>query len=209
MTSPTQRSGAPILWVPAALVLAALCLRVIKLTVAANWLPNFSPWMALAFTGTLLLTRRVGWWVLPLTLLMVDVVVQGSQAWTVLPQMWLVYACLGAAALFAGTLRGKAGILGSLLGVAGCSVAFYLITNTQAWLMDPGYARTLAGWIQAQTTGLPGVKPEAIYFLRNALISDLAFSAVLLLAYNGEASLRRLTQIPWLAGVGRTQPVAA
>lgn len=209
MTSPTRRSGAPILWVPAALLLAALCLRVIKLTVAPNWLPNFSPWMALAFTGTLLLNRRMGWWVLPLALLVVDMVVQGSQAWTVLPQMWLVYACLGAAALFAGMLRGKVGIFGSLLGVTGCAVAFYLITNTQAWLTDPGYARTLAGWIQAQTTGLPGVKPEAIYFLRNALISDLAFSAVLLLAYNGEASLRRLVQIPWFGITDRAQHVAA
>ena len=39
----------------------------------------------------------------------------------------------------------------SLLG----SIAFYVITNTGDWLLEPLYAKTFAGWVQALTTGLP------------------------------------------------------
>jgi hypothetical protein len=47
------------------------------------------------------------------------------------------------------------------------------------------------------TTGLPGL-PPTIWFLRNSLLSDLAFSCLLLAAYNTEASFRRQDTIPLL-----------
>jgi hypothetical protein len=51
--------------------------------------------------------------------------------------------------------------------------------------------------MQAMTTGLPGL-PPTIWFLRNSLLSDLAFSCLLLAAYNTEASIRRQHTIPLL-----------
>jgi hypothetical protein len=55
------------------------------------------------------------------------------------------------------------------------SVAFYLITNSAAWFVEPGYAKTAAGWWQALTTGLPGYPPTLVFF-RNSLLSDVLFT---------------------------------
>ena len=57
-------------------------------------------------------------------------------------------------------------LLGGILGAA----MFYLLTNTLSWLMDPHYAKTMAGWIQALFTGLPGYPPSWEFF-RNTLLS--------------------------------------
>ena len=94
------------------------------------------------------------------------------------------------------------GMVGTLLTVAGCSLAFYLLTNTVSWLSSPAYAKTLAGWVQALTTGEPGYLPTW-YFLRNSLVSDLGFSLLLLAAYNTEAAFRQQQRIPL------RQPLAA
>jgi hypothetical protein len=64
-------------------------------------------------------------------------------------------------------------ILGSLLGV----LLFYGVTNTLSWLRDPAYAKTLAGWWTALTTGSAGW-PETWTFLRNSLMSSALFSAL-------------------------------
>lgn len=57
------------------------------------------------------------------------------------------------------------------------SVLFYLITNTTAWISTAAYAKTLPGWWQALTTGLPGFPPTLLFF-RNTLLSDLFFTAL-------------------------------
>lgn len=62
---------------------------------------------------------------------------------------------------------------GGLLG----AILFYLITNTAAWLNDAGYAKTLAGWVQALTVGLPGYPPTWEFF-RNTLLSSGLFTAL-------------------------------
>jgi hypothetical protein len=60
-------------------------------------------------------------------------------------------------------------VLGALL--------FYLITNTVAWLQNPEYSKTLLGWIQALTTGLPGYPPTWTFF-RNTLLSGGLFTGL-------------------------------
>ena len=62
---------------------------------------------------------------------------------------------------------------GGLLG----AILFYLITNTASWLNDAGYAKTLAGWLQALTTGLPGY-PSTWEFFRNTLLSGGLFTGL-------------------------------
>jgi hypothetical protein len=57
------------------------------------------------------------------------------------------------------------------------SCLFYLITNTTTWISTPAYAKTLAGWCQALTTGLPGF-PPTLHFFRNTVLSDLFFTTL-------------------------------
>ncbi|MEZ5387221.1 MAG: DUF6580 family putative transport protein [Prosthecobacter sp.] len=198
MTSSDSSRTSRACLIPVALVLAAAAFRWAKLRglVTVDALENFAPWMALAFTGTLVFPQRMAWASIPLLLLGVDLAatgVSGVLHWEAL----FVYACFAAAALFAGRLRGRVGLLGAVAGVIGCGVGFYLITNTVSWFADPGYVKNLAGWVQAMTTGLPNFVPTYL-FLRNSLVSDLGFSLLLLAAYNTEASVRRQKSIPLL-----------
>ena len=59
----------------------------------------------------------------------------------------------------------------------GCSVLFYLVTNSVSWLGDAYYAKTLAGWWQAMTVGHPEY-PPTLWFFRNTLVGDLLFTGV-------------------------------
>lgn len=63
---------------------------------------------------------------------------------------------------------------GSLLG----AVLFYLITNTAAWLENPAYAKSLAEWFRALTTGTNGW-PETWTFFRNTLLSSGLFTGLI------------------------------
>ena len=57
------------------------------------------------------------------------------------------------------------------------AILFYFITNTASWLNNPDYAKTLAGWIQALTTGLPNF-PSTWEFFRNTLLSGGLFTGL-------------------------------
>ena len=84
----------------------------------------------------------------------------------------------------------------TLLGVtAADSGVCDLVTNTLAWLTLGGYARTFAGWAQALTVGLPGYLPSWIFF-RNALVSDLLYSTLLLVALRLSSSRARAAGSP-------------
>lgn len=184
------------IWLPVLLLAGGLALRAVKLRMgAADPLGNIAPWMALAFTGAIVFPRALQWWIWPASLLAVDVAVQGTTALANLQHIWLVYVCFAVAAIWGDSLRNRVGVVGTLARVVGCSVGFYLITNTQAWLVSAAYEKTLGGWIQALTTGVPGYPPTLV-FLRNSLLSDVGFSLVLLLAYNAEALMRRFEMIP-------------
>lgn len=62
---------------------------------------------------------------------------------------------------------------GGLLG----AILFYLITNTGAWLENPAYAKSLAEWFRALTTGTNGW-PETWTFFRNTLLSSGLFVGI-------------------------------
>lgn len=182
-----------------------LVLRAVKLRMGADDpLGNFAPWMALAFTGAIVFPRALPWWVWPVALVSVDLAVQGATAAAYLSQIWVVYVCFALAAVWGAALRKRTGVMGTIARVIGCSVVFYLVTNTQAWLVSAAYEKSVSGWLQALTTGVPGY-PPTLLFLRNSLVSDVAFSLVLLLAYNAEAIVRRFETIPFV----RRDPVAA
>ena len=64
---------------------------------------------------------------------------------------------------------------------AAAAVAFHVVANTASWMADPLYAKTMAGWVQANTTGVPGF-PPAWLFLVKSLAGNLAFAGLFLVA---------------------------
>ena len=163
----------------------------------AEAMPNISPLMALAYVGAMYFPRKWGWLVGPLALLLTELAFLGINKATdgtgQLFTEWTVISFLFAAALYAAAsafgiwiARGKS-LPKILTGSVICSVAFYVATNTYSWFFDSfivhlpgGYAPTLAGWWQSNTTGLPGYDPSWL-FLRNAAAGDLFFTLVMLL----------------------------
>ena len=83
---------------------------------------------------------------------------------------------------------------------------FYLVTNTPSWLHDPAYAKTLAGWIQALTTGRPDVHPTTWELFRNTLLSSGLFTGL----FAGAAKLTAPAESPAekTAGVRDEEPEA-
>ena len=167
----------------------------IVLVLAAGWrvftlqapdLSNFSPIMALAFCSGVYFQRR--WlWIIPVAaLLLSDLYINYYYAttyryeWTLRDNLIRI-ACFGVGlglGLVVAKRRSWMGLLGGLLG---SSVVFYLATNTAAWKVDPAYAGTWAGWVQAMTVGHPQY-PSTLSFYRNTLASDLFFTGVFALA---------------------------
>ncbi len=160
----------------AALVVITISYRVIAAQVPA--LSNTSPLMAIAFGGAMLLGRKA--WFLPLLLLVLSDLVLGwigGTGWggyTVMSAF--VYLGVGwAARQFTGSQHPRIVLLA---GTLASGVAFYLIANTFSWALAPDYAKTLAGWWQSQTTGLPQYSPPAWFFLRQSLLADTVWCLV-------------------------------
>lgn len=171
---------------PILLVLIAIVYRVV-IGVAGmthmEWLHNFSPFAAIALCGAIYFPRRIAI-VAPLAAFFVsDLILNAHYLATphvtsiVSVKMIPEYLALALSAALGWKLRAnpKAGLIlgASVLG----SIAFYVVTNTGDWFFEPLYAKTLAGWAQALTTGLPGY-PPTIAFFRNTVISDTLFTAI-------------------------------
>jgi len=90
--------------------------------------------------------------------------------------------------------------LGGLLG----AVIFYLVTNTLAWLQDPAYVKTIAGWIQALTVGHPEIHPTTWEMFRNTLSSGGLFTAL----FAGAAKLTVPAESPAEKTAGAREPEA-
>jgi hypothetical protein len=145
-----------------------------------SWLLNFSPLAAIALCGPLIFPRRMAL-ILPLAILLASDIVLNAHFGVALVtgEMLARYVALGLVALLGLRLRECRRVSTFLLaGVVG-STGFYLITNTASWMTDPGYAKTVVGWWQALTLGLPGYLPTWFFF-RNSLVSDMCFTLAFL-----------------------------
>jgi hypothetical protein len=165
------------------LVLVAVVYRVLTglaIISGSTWLSNFAPMAAIALCGAVYFPGRLKF-VVPLgALFLSDVVLNFYYDAPLLVPLiacrYFVLALIGWVGLvIANRVSLKRLLPASLAG----SIVFYLITNTFAWLSDPGYPKTLAGLIQALTVGLPehSATPSWMFF-RNSVVSDLLFTTL-------------------------------
>jgi hypothetical protein len=106
--------------------------------------------------------------------------IQGYPLWhadvVALAAVVLVVSALGAAV-------GKKAPVAVFLGASLLStVLFHLVTNTVSFFTVPGYPPSPAGWLQAQTTGLPQYSPQTWVFSAKQLVGDLLFTLTFVLA---------------------------
>jgi hypothetical protein len=145
-------------------------------------LANVAPLAAVVVAGAIYLPRRVAFAVPFGALFVSTVVVNWAKGWPVAsPYTAVVAFCFVLVFAMAWTLRGTRRIPAVVgMTVAG-TLVFYLLSNTVAWVFEPGYARSLGGWLQSQTVGLPlPGAPPSWWFLLKSLAGDLLFAAVMI-----------------------------
>lgn len=160
--------------------------------------PDFSPVYALAFCAGLYFRGAMAWW-LPLAIVAASDVCLNLFSYHVGPVNWymLLNYAIYAGLIAMGKWIGKSVPLWKLLfgGVLG-ALLFYLLTNSLSWLQDPGYSKTIAGWVQALFTGLPGYPPSWEFF-RNTLLSGGLFTAL----FAGAAKVTEESPVDKTAGL--------
>ena len=146
---------------------------------ASRWpgmLPqNFSAAHALLFCAAFWLPGWIGW-VLPMATIIVTDVLLNLFFYAepvMVPELisnWMILGLFIVLAKWLARRRSYGRVfLGTLLG----ALLFYLVSNTVSWLVNPAYAKTIAGWVQALTVGLPGLPPTWMFGLNSLLGTGL------------------------------------
>lgn len=158
-----------------------------------EWLFNFSPMAALCLCGAAFLPRRMAITLPFAALLGTDLILNWHYSQVMPGGLAILNAefiaktvAFVAIAAFGWQLRRHTSVGVILPAAIGGTLFFYIVTNTAAWLFEPLYAKSLAGWAQALTTGLPQY-PATWIFYRNTFASDIAFTLMFI------ACMRRTT----------------
>lgn len=168
-----------------------MLLALVLIVLAAGWrvvalhvpeFSNFAPLMALSFCGAVYFRDKRMWLVPFVALTVSDLYLDYQYAarfqeeWT-WPSVAVRLVCFGVALLIGWVVATRKNWVTLLGGALAGSLVFYLATNTDAWLTDPYYAKSAAGWWQAMTVGRPEFPPTLLFF-RNTLVSDLVFTGL-------------------------------
>ena len=148
-------------------------------------LKGFSPVYAIFFCAGLYFR---GWqvWVIPVGLMFISDLVINHWFYSVPLMggymlanyaMWLGIGLVGW--LLRNERRTALLVGGGALGAG----AFFMVTNSIAWLANPVYAKTWAGLVQSFTTGELGYPPP-IVFLKNTIASGALFTLAIVAAVN-------------------------
>ena len=136
---------------------------------------NFSAAHALLFCVAFWLPGWMGW-VLPLATIIVTDILLNVFAYDVtvldprLVTNWMILALFVVLAKWLARRRSYGRVfLGTLFG----ALLFYLVSNSVSWMVNPAYAKTIAGWVQALTVGLPGFPPTWMFGLKTLLGTGL------------------------------------
>ena len=158
------------IWLPLLLML------IIAVSRWPGMLPqNFSAAHALLFCAAFWLAGWMGW-VLPLATIIVTDILLNVFAYDVtvldprLVTNWMILALFVFLAKWLARRRSYGRVfLGTLFG----ALLFYLVSNSVSWMVNPAYAKTIAGWVQALTVGLPGFPPTWMFGLKTLLGTGL------------------------------------
>lgn len=167
---------------PFALALLVLAAVWRILAIAVPELSNFAPLMALTFCSAVYFRDKRLWLVPFAALTLSDVFLDHyyasafNEGWK-WPSVVIRVICFAAALPIGQRVARHKNWLNLFSGALASSVIFYLVTNTDAWVRDPFYVKTLAGWWQALTVGRPEFPPTLLFF-RNTLLSDLFFTGL-------------------------------
>jgi hypothetical protein len=151
---------------------------------------NFSAAYAIAFCAGVFFPKRMAWWIPCLVLLVTDLALNcyyqfslGYACFTVPVLVYMIgnYVGYGALIWLGKRFSPKTSFVWLLSGGLLGAIAFYLITNTLSWLLNPfhnpEYTKNLAGWLIAMTKGTGGW-PETWTFFRNTLLSGGLFTGL-------------------------------
>lgn len=144
----------------------------------ALWLSNFAPLAAIALCGAAYFPPKFKF-TIPLCALFVSDLILNYlySAPLIQAQMLGHYIALALVGLIGFGLQDRASLKTLLPASVLGSTIFYSIVNSFSWLSEPGYAKTFAGFIQAQTVGLPAYSSTPTWmFFRNTVLSDLFFT---------------------------------
>lgn len=189
------------------LILAAVAYRIVTgfaITSGTTWLSNFAPLAAIALCAGVYFPRKYKFTVPLLALFVSDIVLNIHYSAPMLDPLiacrylaLFLVGCLGL--LFANRASLKTLLPASLAG----TTLFYVVTNTFAWLSDPGYAKNFAGLIQSLTVGLSQYSSTPTWmFFRNSLLSDLFFTGLFVLCMKlgrSPAPVRASSAVPHTA----------
>lgn len=183
---------------PAVILLAAIIIFRIAPWMGENEVvrtfAGISPLMAFALCGGVFLPKKLAFW-FPVAAVIVPHIVINSISGTPVIHPYLVVSAVSVAVVAAvGVALKKKASFAVVLGTSLLStVLFHFVSNTVSFFIDPGYAKTFAGWWQCQTVGLPGFMPTWAFTLRQT-IGDLAFTALFYAAFR--QSLPRHGTVP-------------
>jgi hypothetical protein len=142
--------------------------------------PNFSAFYGLAFCAGAFFPRSTKWW-LPLGTLAVTDIALDFYYHSFSPEQFVNYAVFAGLIWFGTRFNPRTPFLWLLSGGILGAVAFYLITNTASWLLNPfhnpEYTKDLAGWLIALTKGTHGYPPTTEFFW-NSLLSGGLFTGL-------------------------------
>jgi hypothetical protein len=143
---------------------------------------NFTPLAAIALCGAAYFPARYKLTIPMVSLLLSDVALNVFHYHASLGSPFVIshYVGFGLIGLLGWSLQNRASLKTLLPASIAASLIFYFVTNCVSWVYEPGYPKTFAGFVQAQTIGLPvynGTTP-AWMFLRNSLLGDLFFTAL-------------------------------
>jgi len=159
----------------------------------ASWLSNFVPLAAIALCSAAYFPKKYKFAVPLVTLFISDAVLNFRYGAPLLdPQILCRYLALALVGWIGLLLQYRASVKTLLPASIVGSTIFYVITNAFSWLSDPGYAKNLAGLIQALTVGLPqySATPSWMFF-RNSLLSDLVFTLLFIVCMSLGRSTER------------------
>jgi hypothetical protein len=148
---------------------------------AVGWM-NFTPLAAIALCGAAYFPTRYKLTVPMVSLLVSDVALNVFHYHVSIASPFIISHYVGFAliGLLGWSLQSRASFKTLLPASIAASLIFYFVTNCVSWVYETGYSKTFAGFVQAQTIGLPvynGATPSWM-FLRNSLLGDLFFTSL-------------------------------